>query len=156
AHKGGMHVHAVRKVAASYEHIDPAAVGNERRGLVSELSGRSNIAEKLKGHDLQHDAQLMARVLHRVQDLENEGYQSEAADALFVRVVEKLAGRYRPWFEGLGYRVSVENGPDGLPITEATVKVRIGDRVEHTVSEGDGPVNALDGALRKALLVHFP
>jgi 2-isopropylmalate synthase len=156
AHKGGMHVHAVRKTAASYEHIDPAAVGNERRVLVSELSGKSNIAEKLGEHGLEGDPALLARVLDRIQDLENEGYQFEAAEASFVLLVEKLAGRYRPWFERLGYRVSVENGPDGLPLTEATVKLRVGDAVEHTVSEGDGPVNALDGALRKALEGHFP
>jgi 2-isopropylmalate synthase len=156
AHKGGMHVHAVRKLASSYEHIDPAAVGNERRVLVSELSGRSNIAEKLKGRDLEHDAALMARVLDRVQDLEHEGYQFEAAEASFVLLVEKLAGRYHPWFDRLGYRVTVENGADGLPVTEATVKVRVGPHLEHTVSEGDGPVNALDGALRKALRRHYP
>ncbi len=131
-------------------------VGNERRVLVSELSGRSNIAEKLKGHDLEHDSALWAKVLDEVQNRENQGYQYEAAEASFVLLVEKLAGRYRPGFERLGYRVSVENGPDGTPITEATVKVRVGEAVEHTVSEGDGPVNALDGALRKALDPHFP
>jgi 2-isopropylmalate synthase len=156
AHKGGMHVHGVRKTARSYEHIDPTAVGNERRVLVSELSGKSNIVEKLGEHGLEHDPELMAKVLDRVQDLENEGYQFEAAEASFVLLVEKLAGRYTPWFERLGYRVSVENGPDGLPTTEATVKLRVGEAVEHTVSEGDGPVNALDGALRKALERHFP
>ncbi|MFO0960527.1 MAG: citramalate synthase [Isosphaeraceae bacterium] len=156
AHKGGMHVHAVRKLSASYEHIDPERVGNERRVLVSELSGRSNIAEKLQEHGLDGDSPLLARVLDRVQDLESEGYQFEAAEASFVLLVEKLAGRYTPWFERINYRVSVENGPDGAPITEATVKLRVGDSIEHTVSEGDGPVNALDGALRKALEPHFP
>ncbi len=156
AHKGGMHVHGVRKIAASYEHIDPTQVGNERRILVSELSGKSNMAEKLGEYGLESDPALLARVLDRVQDLENEGYQFEAAEASFVLLVEKLAGRYCPKFERLNYRVSVENGPDGTPVTEATVKVRIDDSVEHTVSEGDGPVNAIDGALRKALERHFP
>jgi len=156
AHKGGMHVHAVRKFAHSYEHIDPATVGNERRILVSELSGKSNIAEKLAEFRLDHDPALMTRVLDRVQDLENEGYQFEAAEASFMLLVEKLAGRYQPWFDRIGYRVSVENGPDGAPLTEATVKVRVERGVEHTVAEGDGPVNALDGALRKALEPHFP
>ncbi len=156
AHKGGMHVHAVRKVASSYEHIDPALVGNERRVLVSELSGRSNIAEKLEEHGLEHDPALMARVLEEVQELENQGYQFEAAEASFVLLVEKLAGRFVPRFDPIGYRVSVENGPDDHPLTEATVKVRVSGQVEHTVSEGDGPVNALDGALRKALDLHFP
>jgi 2-isopropylmalate synthase len=156
AHKGGMHVHGVRKLASSYEHIDPEKVGNERRVLVSELSGKSNVAEKLGEYGLEGDANLMTRVLDRVQDLENEGYQFEAAEASFLILVEKLAGRYRPQFERLNYRVSVENGPDGVPLTEATVKLRIGDQFAHTVSEGDGPVNALDGALRKALEPHFP
>jgi 2-isopropylmalate synthase len=156
AHKGGMHVHAVRKFAHSYEHIDPESVGNERRVLVSELSGKSNIAEKLGEFRLDHDPALMSRVLDRVQDLENEGYQFEAAEASFVLLVEKLAGRYQPWFDRIGYRVSVENGPDGTPLTEATVKIRVDQSAAHTVAEGDGPVNALDGALRKALEPHFP
>lgn len=156
AHKGGMHVHAVRKTAVSYEHIDPALVGNERKILVSELSGRSNIAEKLAEHGLEGDAALQARILDRIQDLENEGYQFEAAEASFVLLVERLAGRFRPSFELLGYRVRVERSAEGVPTTEATVKLRVGEVVEHTVSEGDGPVNALDGALRKALDRHFP
>ena len=94
AHKGGMHVHGVRKNAASYEHIDPETVGNERRVLVSELSGKSNIAEKLGEYGLEQDSALLARVLDRVQDLENEGYQFEAAEASFVLLVERLAGRH--------------------------------------------------------------
>ena len=107
AHKGGMHVHGIRKNAASYEHIDPATVGNERRVLVSELSGKSNIAEKLGEYGLEQDGDLLAQVLDRVQDLENEGYQFEAAEASFVLLVERLAGRHRPWFDVLGFHVSV-------------------------------------------------
>jgi 2-isopropylmalate synthase len=158
AHKGGMHVHGIRKSAASYEHIDPAATGNERRVLVSELSGKSNIAEKLAEYGLDHDPALLARVLDRVQDLENQGYQFEAAEASFVRLVERLAGREPAYFEQHGYHVSVAGQAGGAPasVTEATVKLRIGDVLEHTVSEGDGPVNALDGALRKALERHYP
>lgn len=156
AHKGGMHVHGVRKNASSYEHIDPSLVGNERRILVSELSGKSNIAEKLGEYGLEQDQELLAKVLERVQDLENEGYQFEAAEASFVLLVEKLAGRFAPQFERLRYRVSVAGRMQGEPVTEASVKVRIGEALEHTVSEGDGPVNALDGALRKALEPHFP
>ncbi len=156
AHKGGMHVHGVRKLASSYEHIDPALVGNERRVLVSELSGKSNIAEKLSEYGLDHDSALMTKVLDRVQDLENEGYQFEAAEASFLLLVEKLAGRYAPAFERLNYRVSVAAQADRDAVTEATVKIRVGEVVEHTVGEGDGPVNALDGALRKALESHFP
>lgn len=156
AHKGGMHVHGVRKNAASYEHVDPTAVGNERRVLVSELSGKSNIAEKLGEYGLEEDAGLLARVLDRVQDMENEGYQFEAAEASFVLLVEKLAGRYRPRFERIHYHVDVTGEAGRPPVTEGTVKIRVGEAVEHTVSEGDGPVNALDGALRKALEPHFP
>jgi 2-isopropylmalate synthase len=156
AHKGGMHVHGVRKLASSYEHIDPTLVGNERRILVSELSGKSNIAEKLGEHALEGNPELLARVLDRVQDLENEGYQFEAAEASFVLLVEKLAGRYQPRFERLGYQVSVAGRVEGESVTEATVKLKVGDALEHTVSEGDGPVNALDSALRKALSPHFP
>ena len=156
AHKGGMHVHGVRKFAASYEHIEPTSVGNERRVLVSELSGKSNVAEKLGEHGLDGDPALLAKVLDRVQDLENEGYQFEAAEASFLILVETIAGRHVPAFERLSYRVSVGNDADGSPRTEATVKLRVGDVLAHTVSEGDGPVNALDGALRKALGPHFP
>ena len=156
AHKGGMHVHAVRKIARSYEHINPELVGNQRAILVSELSGRSNIAEKMAEYGLASDTALHAKVLEKVQDLENEGYHFEAAEATFVLLVKKLAGRYTPWFERLSYRVSVETAGQMQPLTEATVKIRVGDTVEHTVSEGDGPVNALDAALRKALEPHFP
>jgi 2-isopropylmalate synthase len=158
AHKGGMHVHGIRKSAASYEHIDPAAIGNERRVLVSELSGKSNISEKLAEYGLEQDAALLANVLDRVQELENEGYQFEAAEASFVRLVERLAGREPAWFERLGYHVTVSgmSQPGSTTVTEATVKLKIGNVVEHTVSEGDGPVNALDGALRKALERHYP
>ena len=107
AHKGGMHVHGVRKNATSYEHIDPTTVGNERRVLISELSGRSNIAEKLSEYGLDQDGALLAKVLETVQDLENEGYQFEAADASFLLLVERLAGRDNPAFDVIGYHVSV-------------------------------------------------
>jgi len=98
----------------------------------------------------------MAKILSQVQDLEHAGYEFEAAEASFDLLVKKAAGLYRPWFERLAYRVNIEAGVDGSPITEATVKVKVGGAVAHTVSEGDGPVNALDGALRKALLPTFP
>lgn len=156
AHKGGMHVHGVRKIASSYEHIAPETVGNERRVLVSELSGKSNIAEKLAEYGLEEDSSLMTKVLDRVQDLENEGYQFEAAEASFVLLVERIAERHRSKFEQLGYHVSVTGRSGRSLTTEATVKLKIGEVTEHTVSEGDGPVNALDGALRKALGGHFP
>jgi 2-isopropylmalate synthase len=156
AHKGGMHVHGVARNPASYEHIDPEAVGNERRILLSELSGQSNILAKTTRYDITHDRTLMAKILGRVQDLEHEGYEFEAAEASFDLLVKKTAGLYRPKFERLAYRVNVEADAEGRPVTEATVKVRAGDQVMHTASEGDGPVNALDGALRKALLPSYP
>jgi 2-isopropylmalate synthase len=157
AHKGGMHTHAVAKLSKSYEHLDPALVGNERRFLVSELSGQSTILAKTTKYDINTDKALMVKILNRVQDLEHEGYEFEAAEASFDILVKKEAGLYTPKFARLGYRVNVEvEAARGRPVTEATVKVRVGDEVIHTVSEGDGPVNALDGALRKALLPAFP
>src|SRR5207248_6768781 len=133
----------------SYEHIDPEAVGNERRILASELSGRSTILAKTTKYDIAHDPALMAQVLNQVQELEHEGYEFEAAEASFDLLVKKAAGLYKPKFQRLTYRVNVETDAQGRPITEATVKVRVGDETMHTVSEGDGPVNALDAALRK-------
>jgi 2-isopropylmalate synthase len=156
AHKGGMHTHAVARVSASYEHIDPAVVGNERRILVSELSGQSTILTKTMQYQIAQDRPLMQKILEQVQDLENAGYEFEAAEASFQLLVQKAMGVYQPKFERLAYRVNIETGGEAPPITEATVKVRIGDQVMHTVSEGDGPVNALDGALRKALLPLYP
>src|SRR5262249_42352924 len=146
AHKGGMHTHAVARVSSSYEHIDPALVGNERRILVSELSGQSTILTKTTKYQLAHDRPLMQKILTRVQDLETSGYEFEAAEASFDLLVQKAAGLYRPKFERLAYRVNIEADADGIPVTEATVKVRVGGQTMHTVSEGDGPVNALDGA----------
>ncbi len=156
AHKGGMHTHAVAKVSRSYEHLDPAAVGNERRILVSELSGQSTILNKTAKYRLEHDRALMKRILEEVQNLENAGYEFEAAEASFDLLVKKAAGRYAPKFQRLAYRVNIEAGAEGVPVTEATVKLRVGEQLMHTVSEGDGPVNALDGALRKALLATYP
>ncbi len=156
AHKGGMHVHAVNKLARSYEHIDPVTVGNERRVLVSELSGRSNIVAKTVKYKLDQDRDLMARILARVQEQENEGYQFEAAEASFDLLVRKMAGQYRPWFERLAYRVNVDADAGGNPLTQATIKLRVDEQEELVVAEGDGPVNALDKALRKALASAYP
>jgi 2-isopropylmalate synthase len=163
AHKGGMHVHAVARVTHSYEHITPEVVGNQRRILVSELSGRSNIIALTTKHNLQDDRELMDRILARVVKLENEGYQFEAAEASFDLLVRRMAGTFKPHFEALKYHVSVECGEankisDTLSDihTEATVKLRVADSSRHEVAEGDGPVNALDAALRKALNGTFP
>ena len=122
-----MHVHGVRKNAASYEHINPAVVGNERRVLISELSGKSNIAEKLSEYGLEQDSELLASVLDRVQDLENAGYQFEAAEASFVLLVERLADRHQRLFEALGFHVSVSGtlGHQAATSTQATVKLKV-------------------------------
>jgi 2-isopropylmalate synthase len=157
AHKGGMHVHAVARASKSYEHVDPASVGNERRILVSELSGRSNIAALTTRHNLQHDTALMDRILAEVVRLENLGYQFEAAEASFDLLVKRCAGTYRPHFERHKYHVEVgASGGDGRIVTEGTVKIGVGGDIRHEVAEGDGPVNALDAALRKALNGTFP
>jgi 2-isopropylmalate synthase len=155
AHKGGMHTHAVARNPLSYEHIDPTLVGNERRILVSELSGQSTILTKTAKYAINHDRALMHQLLTQVQNLENAGYEFEAAEASFDILVKKAMGQYQPWFERIGYRVNIEHDHGPQTLTEATVKLRVGEHVQHTVSEGDGPVNALDGALRKALLPHY-
>lgn len=156
AHKGGMHVHAINRIAESYEHIHPELVGNERRVLVSELSGRSNIVAKATQYKIEHDAELMAKVLENVQNLEAEGYQFEAAEASFDLLIKKVAGTYSPKFERIHFRVNVESFADREAETEATIKLMVNGEQVHVVGEGDGPVNALDTALRKALLPAYP
>ena len=155
AHKGGMHTHAVAKDPATYEHIDPELVGNERRILVSELSGQSTIVTKTAKYALANDKAVMAKILTQVQDLEYAGYEFEAAEASFDLLVRKATDQYKPWFVRQTYRVETEHRSGPLQ-TEATVKLLIGDKIEHTVCEGDGPVNALDAAIRKALRPYYP
>lgn len=150
AHKGGMHVHAVNRIAHSYEHITPESVGNARRVLVSELSGRSNIMAKTTKFRIEEDSDLQSKILTAVQDLENDGYQFEAAEASFDLLVMKQAGTYQRTFELDHYRVNVEN-QSREPMTEAVIKLKVNDAEHLVVGEGDGPVNALDSALRKAL-----
>ncbi|MFW6169771.1 MAG: citramalate synthase [Planctomycetota bacterium] len=156
AHKGGMHVHAVGRAACSYEHIAPEAVGNERRILVSELSGLSNVVALTTRHDIQDDRELMERILAKVVRMEHEGYQFEAAGATFDLLVKKCAGEFAPHFQRLKYHVEVSADAGREMVTEATVKLRIGESLRHEVAEGDGPVNALDAALRKALNGSYP
>lgn len=156
AHKGGMHAHGVARVSASYEHIEPALVGNERRILISELAGQSNILVKTAKYALESNKELGVKLRDMVQDLENQGYEFEAAEASFDLLVKKALCVYRPKFERLAYHVNVETSAGASPTTEATVKVRVGNQVQHTVAEGDGPVNALDAALRKALQQAYP
>jgi 2-isopropylmalate synthase len=157
AHKGGMHVHAVQKDTTTYEHVSPETVGNTRKILVSELSGVSNIATTAgRKFDIENDKAVQRRVLQRVQDLEHAGYQFEAAEASFELLVRKEIGRYKEFFTLDHYRIVVLKLDSTTPIAEATVKIHVGSTKEHTVAEGDGPIAALDGALRQALLPHYP
>ncbi len=156
AHKAGLHVDALRKSKRTYEHIDPELVGNERRFLISELSGKSNVLAELEKAQIAQDKKLAERILLRVQELENEGYQFEAANASFDLLVKKVMGTYKPSFDLIKYHIDVEKRRTGELVTEATVKLRVGDQVEHVVGEGDGPVNALDAALRKSLENFYP
>jgi 2-isopropylmalate synthase len=157
AHKGGMHVHAVQKNAATYEHVSPETVGNTRKILISELSGASNISAKIgQKFDIEKDKAVLRRLLEKVQDLENAGYQFEAADGSFELLVRKEIGRYRKFFELDSYRVAVVKQDGEQPVSEATIKLRVEGQMEHHVAEGDGPVNALDNALRTSLNGHYP
>ena len=157
AHKGGMHVHAVQRSAHSYEHVEPQKVGNERRVLISELSGASNIAATLgKKFNIADDKDVQRRLVERVQDLENQGYQFEAATASFELLMHEMLGN-RPVYWLLDhYRCVILRRGEHQPVTEATVKLEVDGRVEHRVAEGDGPVNALDAALRKCLKDTYP
>lgn len=158
AHKGGIHVDAVSKKPATYEHADPAQVGNQRRILVSELSGRSNISLKTNHNQLKlaRDHPDTVAVLQRIKELEHYGYQFEGAEGSFELLVLKMMKAYQPLFKLEGFRLIIEKREDGQLFSEATIKVRVGDVQVHTAAEGNGPVNALDNALRKALEEIYP
>ena len=159
AHKGGIHVNAIEKVARSYEHVEPETVGNHRRVLVSELSGRSNILMKAHelGMDLSKDTPEVHEILKQLKRLEHAGYEYEAADASFHILAQKLLKRHKPFFKLLAYRVEMDRrGGDGRHRVGASVKLEVNGKVVHTTAEGDGPVNALDKALRAALTGFYP
>lgn len=158
AHKGGIHVSAILKNSRTYEHVDPERVGNRRRVVVSELAGRSNLHYLAReiGLDLDRDDPAVAALLERVKELEYRGYHFEAAEASFELLARKAVGAVPAFFAPEGYRVIVEQRPGQTVYAEATVKVRVGDRVFLTAAEGEGPVNALDNALRKALEGVYP
>jgi len=158
AHKGGMHVHAINKAAKTYEHIDPASVGNERRILVSELSGRSNIEAVAGKHGIGEDKELMNRVLAEVVRLENEGYQFESATASFDLLIKRIAGTFRPHFNTIKYRIVAgdRDVSHNRAFAEAIIKLKVGETLWFDAAEGHGPVNALDAALRKALSGTYP
>ncbi len=159
AHKAGMHVSAVLKHPETYEHVAPEQVGNRRRVLVSELAGKSNILWKAQeyGLDLGKDTPETRRILETLKALEDQGYLFEGAEASFELLMERALGRHRSWFELEGYRVTVEaRQGDREPFAEATVRLRVKGIAEHTAAAGNGPVNALDHALRKALEEFYP
>lgn len=157
AHKGGLHANAAQKVKSSYEHIDPALVGNRTRVLVSDMAGRSSIALKAKelGFDLDDKSPAIKTLIDELKELEFRGYEFEAADASLQLLIAKTLGRNTQFFKVDGYRVIIERHGDEL-WAEATVKITVGENAYHTVAESSGPVSALDRALRLALQKDFP
>jgi 2-isopropylmalate synthase len=159
AHKGGVHIHAVLKNPATYEHIDPAKVGNRQRVLVSDYAGRSGLLDKIEayGISLSKDHSKVQELIETLKERESQGYQFEGAEGSFELLMRKAMGSHKPAFQLLGFRVIVEKKQDnGAPLSEATVMVKVGDAIEHTAAVGAGPVNALDHALRKALEQFYP
>jgi len=158
AHKGGVHINAVMKASASYEHVDPDRVGNRRRVLISELGGKSSImilAEELN-LDLAKDDPKTKRIHGLMQGLELKGYQFEAAEASFELILKKALSKVKEYFKLENFRVVVNKESNKKVTTEAIIKVRVKGKLEHTAADGDGPVNALDNALRKALKEFYP
>jgi 2-isopropylmalate synthase len=151
AHKAGLHAAGVRADARTFEHIDPAVVGNSRDVLISELSGKGTILEKARQAGLAADEDLAQRVLERVKELEHAGFQFEAADGSFELLMRKQAGEYEPLFRLESWRVIVEKHADGRATTEATIKIWVGGERFVRTAEGNGPVHALDRALRDAI-----
>lgn len=160
AHKGGVHVSAILKDSKTYEHIDPDTVGNTRRVLLSDLSGKSNLIYKAKefGLDIESKSETIQNVLHQLKDLENRGFQYEGAEASFELLIRKAMGNLPEFFDIISYRVIDEKNKalSVAPMAEATVKVAVNGDVEHMVATGNGPVNALDNAIRKALTRFYP
>ncbi len=159
AHKGGVHVSAIRKSPLTYEHIVPERVGNRQRVLISDLSGESNILYKAAefGIDLESRDPNVRTILDNLKRLEHEGFQFEGAEGSFEILIKKALGQHKRFFELLGFRVIVEKKEEGgPPLSEATIMVRVGEQIEHTAAVGNGPVNALDNAIRKALEKFYP
>jgi 2-isopropylmalate synthase len=156
SHKGGTHVNAVQKVIRSYEHIDPALVGNARHVLISDLAGRSNIVMKARelGFDVTNQTPELRDMLNRIKTLEHQGYEFESADGSLALLIRRALTHTPPPFVVDAYHVSVRREGD-RSVCEAVVKVRVGNESEHRVAEGDGPVNALDAALRAALVRYY-
>lgn len=159
AHKAGVHVSAIEKNRGTYEHIEPEVVGNYHKVLVSDLSGKSNIIRKAIefGLKIQPDSPQIMDIVNTVKDLENQGYEFEGAEASFELLMRKKLGQYTRFFDLITFKVTVlKRKEDVEPFCEATVMMTVGGRVEHTAGAGNGPVNALDTALRKALYSVYP
>jgi len=159
AHKGGVHVSAIQRHPETYEHIRPEKVGNVTRVLVSDLSGRSNILAKAEEFNVNIDSKdpVTLEILEKIKELENQGFQFEGAEASFELLMRRALGTLRSFFSVIGFRViDTKRHEDEMPSSEATVQVKVGGRIEHTAAEGNGPVNALDNALRKALEQFYP
>ena len=158
AHKGGIHVSALQKDSKTYEHIDPDLTGNRRKVMISELSGKSNIEFKAKelGISIEGDINLSKKVLEKIKNLEEKGFQFEAAEGSFELIIREATGEFTPFFKFLGFRMITEmNGRSSLEC-EATIKVEVDGQLEHTAANGNGPVDAIDNALRKALTKFYP
>lgn len=158
AHKGGAHIDGVMKVSRSFEHIDPHAVGNDRVFVTSDQAGGSLVVEKLKAIKPGIDKKdpVVGKLLTLIKERENAGWHFDSAEASFKLLVYRQLGMVEEPFKVLNYRVIEDKTPQGVSVSQATVKLQVGDKISHQVSEGDGPVNALDAALRKALLPFFP
>ena len=158
AHKGGTHVNALIKCENSYQHIDPKQVGNRNRVVVSELSGKSNIAYKAAelGLELENGGSETQQILSSIKDLESRGFQFEGAEGSVELLIRRAQPGYEPPFDLVDFHVLVRGGADGGMAAEAAVKVQVGTQIIHTAADGSGPVNALDAAIRKALLPVYP
>jgi len=158
AHKGGIHVSAIRKNPETYEHISPPSVGNVQRVLISDLSGKSSVMQKAKEFKLNMSSRdpVVHDIVERLKYLESEGFQFEGAEASFELMMMEALGTKRTYFELVGFRVINERREGEHPVCEATIMVTVGGRAEHTAALGNGPVNALDNALRKSLEKFYP
>ena len=156
AHKGGVHVAAMRRSAQSYQHIEPEKIGNKMRVVVSDLSGRGNLLSKAEEHGVEVEGEEVISVLNDVKELESRGFSFEAAEASVTMMLKRQEYGYKPPFELVDFFVNVEHRQGRGIFAEAMVKVRVQGELLHTAAEGNGPVNALDNALRKALLGYYP
>ncbi len=158
AHKGGVHVNAILKNPTAYEHLHPDQVGNRRRVLVSDLSGKSNIEYKTQelGIKLGGNGFDSKKIVHEIKKLEDQGYQFDAAEGSLELLIKKVTGQFEEPFTLESFRVTIEKNRSGASTSQATIKISVGEDYEITAAEGDGPVNALDHALRKALTKFFP